>query len=85
MSATILHVVIGSTGEYSDRSEWLVRAFRDEAAAREWAEKAATRAKEIEAVRGSRYDVDPDSNEFDPHMTMDYTGTSYYVQDVPLA
>lgn len=43
MSQTIW-VVMGSTGEYSDRSEWLVVAFPDEAQAKRHADAATERA-----------------------------------------
>ncbi len=80
-----LYVVMGTTGEYSDRSEWPVRAFIDETAAETLAVLATARAKEIEDTKGNRYSSIPDgANEHDQQMQMDYTGTKYYIMTVPL-
>ena len=86
MSETI-YVVFGTTGEYSDRTEWCVIAYRDENQAKEHVVNATRRANEIEVTRPSRFRVDPAAgkNEFDPDMEMDYTGTSYYYAPVKLA
>ena len=78
-------VVIGTTGEYSDRNEWAVMAYLDESAAQEHVVNADRRAKEIFATRADRYSVERGANEFDPDMSMDYTGTSYFIYTVPLA
>jgi hypothetical protein len=80
-----IFVVMGTTGEYSDRSEWPVIGYFDEKKAQEHVENAAKVAKGIEATRTSPYWTDPDqSNQYDPHMRMDYTGTSYYLMEVDL-
>jgi len=79
-----IFVVIGTTGEYSDRSEWLVLAFRDEEKAKEHVINATRRANEIQVTRPSQYSVAKELNEFDPNMSMDYTGTSYSYSEVEL-
>jgi hypothetical protein len=79
-----IYVVMGTTGEYSDRNEWSVIAYFDEAKAKEHVVNADRRAKEIQATREDRYRVEPGANEFDPNMSMDYTGTDYYYNTVPL-
>ena len=79
-----IYVVRGTTGEYSDRSEWSVVAFRTEERARERVLAATARAKEIEVTRVSRYAAVKDINEFDLDMEMDYTGTNYYYNEVEL-
>jgi hypothetical protein len=76
---------MGSTGEYSDRSEWAVMAYLDEAAAQAHVVNAERRAKEIFALRTGWQMPEGAKNEFDPHMSMDYTGTSYFIYTVPLA
>jgi hypothetical protein len=78
---------MGSTGEYSDRTEWAVLAFTSEAKAAAHCTLATARAHEIQQALGQspagmqHYE----NNEYDPDMRMDYTGTSYYVLVVPLA
>jgi len=73
-----IFVVQGSTGEYSDRTDWVVCAYKSEAAAKEHVMKAEKRAKEIFAVsQGHIWQPEPSLNEFDPGMIMDYTGTFY--------
>lgn len=47
MSEEKVYVVMGSMGEYSDRIEWIVKAYRNEAYARRHLELATIRAKEI--------------------------------------
>ncbi len=79
-----IYVVIGYTGEYSDRTEWLVKAFNSEDAAKEHVLSATKRAKEIEATREDRYRSPKAANEFDPLMQMDYTGTYYNYESVEL-
>ena len=78
-------VVMGTTGEYSDRNEWAVMAYLDESAAQKHVVNADRRAKEIFATCADRYSVERGANEFDPDMRMDYTGTSYFIYTVPLA
>lgn len=78
-------VVMGSTGEYSDRLEWAVMAYLDEAAAQEHVINAERRAKEIFALRKGWRMPEGVKNEFDLNMDMDYTGTSYFIYTVPLA
>jgi hypothetical protein len=51
---TTLYVVMGSEGEYSDRSTWPVRAFIDQAKATAHVVKATCRANEIAADRESQ-------------------------------
>ena len=84
---TNVYVVVGSSGEYSDRTEWGVVAFISEDAAKDHVEKATKRAKELEATRPTDWTKQADhfkSNEFDPDMKTDYTGTSYYYITVEL-
>lgn len=82
-----LHIVTGSTGEYYDRGEWLVRAFRTKVAAQRYCTKCSEAAATIFAAYtgSSRYDILDKANKFDPGMQMDYTGTHYYVQTCPVS
>lgn len=79
-----VYIVQGTTGEYSDRTDWLVKAFRSQTKADELCHRAQLRAGEIKNSRESRYGAPKNSNEFDPDMRMDYTGTEYTVITVEL-
>ena len=76
-------VVMGTTGEYSDRNEWPVRAFLDEAEAQALVLAAETASREAVAASGSAYRAGP--TPLDPRHQSDYTGTRYFVYDVELA
>jgi hypothetical protein len=78
-----VYVVMGSTGEYSDRTEWPVKAFRDEARAKEFVidcDREANRIQ-VEHDRGIRI---RQTHKHDPDFRMDYTGTSYFLYEVEL-
>ncbi len=88
-----LFVVVGTTGEYSDRSEWIVAAYWDQEKALEHAARARRRTAEIAASYGINYldllkakdTKDPAvTNVWDPNWSHDYTGTDYTVAEVPL-
>lgn len=90
-------IVEGSTGEYSDHSEWPIAFYEDEDLAKRHVEKAAARYREINVAlgysedgegaancgkcyRSPRYDCEAHKdlrNEWDPDMSIDYTGTNY--------
>jgi hypothetical protein len=80
-----IYIVMGTTGEYSDRSEWPVAAYFDVLKAQEHVENATKVAQGIEVTRTSPYWTHPDqSNQYDPNMQMDYTGTQYFLMDVEI-
>ena len=90
MMSTI-YLVVGTRGEYSDRSEWFVKAFRTKERATEIAALAKARGVELYAWRDSegeewKYSDDKNKprNEHDPQFNPDYTGTDYYVSEVEL-
>lgn len=75
-----VHVVMGTTGEYSDRDEWLVRAFVSRRRAEKFALACKVRANEIVAkYPDSRWDIPKGEHEMDPGFRADYTGTDYFV------
>jgi hypothetical protein len=49
VNAASIYVVMGQHGEYSDRSEWAVIAFHDEAAAKRHVTLAQDEARRLEA------------------------------------
>jgi hypothetical protein len=80
-------VLFGMTGEYSDRQEWPVRAYKDQAeaqAARErcdaYAHSAPDYWHETYETRGKYVANNPD----DPSMCLDYTGTEYGIYELEL-
>lgn len=83
-----IYIVIGATGEYSDRTEWLVCAHKDEELAKDHVLHAEKRAKEIyQKAKNSddEYDarqelVNAKANQYDQSMEMDYTGTRYFYE-----
>lgn len=85
-------IVEGSTGEYSDRTDWKVCAFRDEAKAKSLVAELTILASATEAhcdVNGNRYtfeDTKPGMvwKAKDPSAQLDYTGSSYYVYEIGL-
>lgn len=84
-----IYVVQGSTGEYSDNREWLVKAFVNEKRAADLVQKASERAREVFAMRDDNdwYTYPrPErfNNEHDPNMQVDYTGTNYGILEVEL-
>jgi len=84
-----VYVVTGSTGEWSDRSEWTVKAFTTEEAVKSFVDEATKIANEqflmVYPTDESEpdYDYDPVSA-LDPFFSMDYTGTSYSYSAVEL-
>lgn len=80
-----VYVVMGSTGEYSDRREWAVAAYTDEKEVQRHVIEAEKRAGEIKVLSQSEGKWPHNySNDFDKGFDMDYTGTSYYYTTVEL-
>lgn len=77
-----IYIVEGTTGEYSDRSEWPVAAYADESLAQQHAE-AAKRWYEEHDCFERHYD-EIFQNPFDPFMHINYTGTDWTVYEVEL-
>ena len=91
-----IYVVSGSTGEYSDRTDWMVRAYSSEEAAKAVVVEYDAAAKEIEARcrleeddpnyfdKYKRWDEDFKWPHPDPSFQMDYTGTYYSYGEIEL-
>jgi hypothetical protein len=90
-----IFTVHGTTGEYSDRSEWVVCAYTKEEDAKQhielaseyarlWKEKSksADYLKIAYSVEGQ--EMQEKANPMDPKFSMDYTGTSYWLEEVEL-
>jgi hypothetical protein len=94
-----IFVVSGSTGEYSDRTDWMVRAYDDEEAAKACVIEFDRVAKEIEArtqldpgdpqhierwAYSGYEDEEPAIKHPDPSFSMSYTGTIYGYAEIDL-
>jgi hypothetical protein len=89
-----IYVVIGQTGEYSDRSEWVVAAYRSEEDAKAHVVAATANADAWHAFAQSCEGMDMEwseqnerkksANPLDPFFECDYTGTRYTYQPVDL-
>lgn len=81
----MIYVVHGCTGDYSDSENWAVCAYRSKEKAEKHVSKAMHRAMELHKGRKTRYsEPAPGSNEFDPNMQMQITGTEYYIVSTEL-
>ncbi len=95
-SSKKIYVVMGSTGEYSDQTEWPVCAYMDEKKAEERVLEASAISRMIfqwecaECGNGWRdhyasfCKMPKPQNKYDPNFEMDYTGTTYYLIEVNL-
>jgi hypothetical protein len=72
-----LWLVHGSCGEYSDRCEWVVCAYRSEEEAKKHTQLAQARADALKRQYENAWKMPANANEYDPQMQTDYTGTFY--------
>lgn len=90
---TVIHIVCGTSGEYSDRTEWVVRAFFDESQARAEVDRLteaffAVLAGLTEDYDYIRFDAARKIMQemYDPNFPIGGSGDiSYYLQSCPLA
>lgn len=84
-------LVMGATGEYSDRQEWPVRAYLDKSVAEREVVRLTDEARALFADVG--YGWEPHQRKAvqghgkkvgDPGFSMDYTGTSYFYYEAEL-
>lgn len=90
---TKIYVVQGSTGEYSDHTEWLVCAFQDQDKAKSHVEYLSMLARhamqecETAGLNNYHWDEQPSGKMLrlaDPDARIDYTGINYEVIEVEL-
>ena len=84
----MIYIVFGETGEYSDRRDWPVYAFKKKAKAQAFADLCKRHADMIFARNDERFDLaesDADFRKYDPHCQTDFAGTRYYVCEVAFA
>jgi hypothetical protein len=88
---THIYIVMGATGEYSDRNEWAVAAYYDEELAKTHVEEATKRAKaievaaEVDAADWNLKEKLMKENPFDSCSYMSYTGNGYYIYTLPIS
>ena len=81
---TTYYIVMGTTGEYSDRCEWTVRVFKDETEATDFIgslEEVYRSFKSISSWREEDACLEAMTS-LDPNFECDYTGTSWYYIEV---
>lgn len=76
-AVSIVWIVEGSTGQYSDHREWPVCAYPTEELAAEHARLAQTRADELGREYDTYHDIPAGANEWDTRMSSDHNGTRY--------
>lgn len=80
-----IYIVQGSAGEYSERTEWLVCAYKNKEIAQIHAEEAQKEAATIETIT-DRYEDERDeaikAAVWDKEMQFGYTGTRYFVSEI---
>lgn len=77
-----IYVVSGDCGEYSDFTQWLVKAFVAERDARNFVEKASAISRELYMnEKTPRYRW---QHPMDPGFQADYTGTNYTYTSIEL-
>ena len=74
-------VVFGSTGEYSDRSEWMVAGYTTKEAAEQHRDACRKWYDDNGGVelRHTYWRDNAQKNPLDPDMSVDYTGTAWDV------
>lgn len=81
-------MVGGTTGEYGDRTKWVVDAWRSEAEAQARVKFLTDKMQELgvdyRAEWDARRKAEDAMREFDPAFSNDYTGTSYYICELEL-
>lgn len=79
-----IYVVIGQTGEYSDNTQWLVRAYKTEKEAQDFCLMAIKWAEEYHRKYRRTIYAEHPLPDFDSGFKMDYTGTIYEYKEVEL-
>lgn len=81
---TTLFLVWGQTGEYADRTEWVVCAHDTEEGAKRHVAAAQARADELYSDFSGYQEIPLGANEYDAGMRTDYTGVTYCCGPVDL-
>ena len=79
-----IYLVHGSTGEYSDRNEWVICGYKSREAAEQHKARAQQRQADLEAQHDYWGDIPLDANQFDLAKDIQYTGKTYQVSEIEL-
>ena len=79
----VMYLLTGQSGEYSDRTEWYCGVFDDKLEAERIAAKWTAAAELLNYSDPHRWEDDFKWDHPDPNFYIDYTGTEYYVSEVP--
>jgi len=81
-----IYVVMGWSGEYSDRREWPVRAYTDESKAKAQVMLLDAMARDLQATKGQYPSFTEEERKAlpDPDIQFDYTGTRYFYFTITL-
>lgn len=86
MDKNIIYVVMGETGEYSDRREWPVCAFSVEEDAQGLVKELKEKLLELKLSSEQEDNIDKSNaklmEEYDPGFDISYTGSRYYYFEV---
>lgn len=86
----IIYIVEGNTGEYSDRCNWLVKAFTCQQKAEEFRDFLSSKLKELELDRRDtvnwkeRKAKGEEMKKHDPNFYTDYTSSHYCLLNVEM-
>lgn len=84
----LVWIVMGTTGEYSDREDWPVKGFRSLEKARSFADLAKKQGQELVSkstgYKGMISEFEGKRTECDPNFRADYTGTDYFIYEVEI-
>lgn len=81
-----IYVVMGHTGEYSDRDEWPVVAVAAKADAEQYVKDLEVQYQSLPEDRDERWfasDARKAAMSLDPNFREDYNGTCWFIHEVP--
>lgn len=88
---TKIYLVKGFTGEYEDSFDWVAKAFKTRAEAKEYHDSLLKiiRLHNVNSNDGQDYEVreelEADLSELDPKCRIDYNGVYYEIEEIQLS
>lgn len=86
MEDKLIFVVCGTTGEWSDRTEWLTRAFSSEKEAKTYISTLESTYRSFPPGpwynRENHEELEKAMEVLDPRFQEDYTGTRWFIREV---
>ena len=79
------YLIMGITGEAGDTKEWSVTVFLNKEKAEYWCDQLQKEIDRWIKQRNSEYEQPPQNwSKLDKNMKCDYTGTEYFIVEVPI-